>query len=207
MSIKVVAICGSVQPGSNTAKAMRLALDECSRHPDVEAVPVYLDALDLPLPGLEARDPAAIERFQRTVRGATGVLLASPEYHGGVSSPMKLAVDNLDYPSALSGKPIALLGVAAGAIGAVKSLEQLRSICAHLGAIVLPSAVSVARVHQAFDDRGNCCDSGAEKLIRGAATGLLDYIRAAVCPRIALERIVRPAGDPVPNGVDYSAAR
>jgi NAD(P)H-dependent FMN reductase len=191
MPIKIVTICGSVQPGSYTAKALRLVHDELARHSEVEIAPIFLEQLDLPLPGLSAKDPAAVERFQQTAKEATGVLLASPEYHGGVSSPMKLAIENLGYPSALSGKPVSLLGVAAGAIGAIKSLEQLRAICAHLGALVLPSAISVARVQQVFDEQGNCRDAGAEKSIRGAATNLLDYIRTAICPRIAMEASLR----------------
>src|SRR5262245_48759895 len=189
--IKIVTICGSVQPGNNTAKALRLALDEFASYPDVEVAPIYLDKLDLPLPGLAARDPAAVERFQRTVKEATGVLLASPEYHGGVSSPMKLAIDNLGYPSMLSGKPISLLGVAAGVIGAIKSLEQLRGICAHLGAIPLPLAVSIARVQQVFDADGRCLDAGTEKFIRSAATNLINYIKDAICPKISLEAVLR----------------
>jgi NAD(P)H-dependent FMN reductase len=191
MPIKIVTICGSVRPGNSTAKALRLVLDEFARQPNVEVTPIFLETLDLPLPGLAARDPAAVERFQQRVKEATGVLLAAPEYHGGVSSPMKLAIDNLGYPSMLAGKPIALLGVAAGVIGAIKSLEQLRGICSHIGGIVLPLAVSVARVHQVFDEQGNCRDAGTEKFIRSAATGLLDYIRGAICPRIDLEGIVR----------------
>jgi FMN reductase len=102
---------------------------------------------------------------------------------------MKLAIDNLGHPSMLSGKPVSLLGLAAGAIGAIKSLEQLRVICAHVGAIVLPQAVSVPLVHQVLDEQGNCRDAGTERRIRGAATSLLDYIRSAICPRIALEGI------------------
>ncbi len=110
------------------------------------------------------------------------MLLASPEYHGGVSSPMKLAIDNLGFPSVLAGKPVSLLGVAAGVIGAIKSLEQLRGICSHVGALVLPLAVSVARVQQVFDEQGNCRDANTEKFIRSAASGLLDYIRATSAP-------------------------
>src|SRR5438128_1620001 len=141
MAIKIVTICGSVRPNNYTAMALKLAQDELSRAPDVEVTPIRLEALDLPLPGLPARDPAAVERFKQAVKDSTGVLLASPEYHGGVSSPMKLAIDNLGFPSMLAGKPVSLLGVAAGVIGAVKSLEQLRGICAHIGAVVLPLAV------------------------------------------------------------------
>ncbi len=199
MPVKIVTICGSVRPGNYTAKALRLVLDEFAKHSDVEVVPIFFDELELPLPGLPARDPAAVERFQQAVKESTGVLLASPEYHGGVSSPMKLAIDNLGFPSMLSGKPISLLGVAAGVIGAIKSLEELRGICSHVGAIVLPMAVSVARVQQVFDDHGNCQDPDTEKRIRGAATSLIEYIRGAICPRITLEAIVRQSQEPEPE--------
>src|SRR5581483_3607396 len=107
-------------------------------HKDVEVTPIFFDQLDLPLPGLPAKDAAAVERFRESVKEATGLLLASPEYHGGISSPMKLAIDNLGFPSVLTGKPVSLLGVAAGVIGAIKALEQLRGIWSHVGALVLP---------------------------------------------------------------------
>lgn len=184
MTIKITAIGGSVRPNNATSWALGLVLDEFATHPDVEVVHVDLEELDLPLPGLPARNPEALERFQRNVENSTGVLLASPEYHGGVSSPMKLAIDNLGFPSTLAGKPVALLGVAAGRIGAIKSLEQLRGICSHVGALVLPGSVSVAQVHQAFDEQGRCLDPQVEEQIRGAATALVDYIRGAICPRV-----------------------
>ena len=94
-------------------------------------------------------------------------------------------------PSVLSGKPVALLGVAAGAIGAIKALEHLRSVCSHIGTIVLPGPVSIAAVHTVFDDDGNCTDEKVEKRIRGVATNLTDYIKENICPRIALEEMVR----------------
>jgi NAD(P)H-dependent FMN reductase len=191
VTIKIVTICGSVRPGNYTAKALRLALDEFAKTPGVEVTPIQLDTLDLPLPGLPPRNPAAVEQFQQTVKAATGVLLASPEFHGGISSPMKLAIDNLGFPSMLAGKPVSLLGVAAGVIGAIKSTEQLRGICAHVGAIPLPLAVSVARVQQVFDADGRCLDAGTEKFIRSAATNLINYIKDAICPKISLEAVLR----------------
>lgn len=194
MPITIVTICGSVRPGNFTSKALRLALDELAKHSDVQVNSIDLAAFELPLPGRPASDPAAVVQFKQTVKDATGVLLASPEYHGGISSPMKLAIDNLGFPSVLAGKPISMLGVAAGVIGAVKSLEQLRGICSHVGAIVLPMAVSVAKVQQVFDEQGDCKDPAAEKMIRGSATSLIDYIRGAVCPRITLEAMARQSG-------------
>ena len=107
------------------------------------------------------------------------------------SSAIKLAIENLGFPSVLAGKPVSLLGVAAGQIGAIKSLEHLRSVCSHVGAIVLPSLVSVARVQEVFDKEGHCLDGRTEKLIRGVAKSLLDYIEGAICPRLVLEAMVR----------------
>ena len=94
-------------------------------------------------------------------------------------------------PSGLAGKPVALLGVAAGAIGAIKSLEQLRGVCSHVGAIVLPGPVSISGVQNAFDAKGKCLNAGVEKRVRSVATGLLDYIHKSICPSVALERMVR----------------
>jgi hypothetical protein len=49
----------------------------------------------------------------------------------------------------------------------------------------------VAGVQQVFDEEGRCLDEKIEKRIRGVATQLLDYINMNVCPRIALEAMVR----------------
>ncbi|MDC0664280.1 NADPH-dependent FMN reductase [Marinobacter sp. SS21] len=195
MTINIVAICGSVRPGNYTNMALELAVSELRSVPNVKVTTIQLAPLDLPLPGLPAKQPDAIAQFQLQVKEATGVLLASPEYHGGISSPMKLAIDNLGFPSMLAGKPVSILGVAAGTIGAVKSTEQLRAICAHVGAVPLPLAVSIAHVQQVFDESGRCTDPAAEKNIRRAATSLMDYINNAVCPKISLEAIMREQGD------------
>ena len=197
MPIKVVTICGSVRPGNYTSKALALVLDEFAKREDVGVEALDLRAFDLTFPGVPARDTSA-ERFCESVKGATGVVLATPEYHGSFSSVIKLAIENLGFPSVLAGKPVALLGVAAGQIGAIKSLEHLRSVCSHVGAIVLPSLVSVANVQQLFDKEGHCLDSSAEKRIRSVAPSLVDYIKGAICPRLVLEAMVRSGGESQP---------
>ncbi len=188
--IRIVAVLGSVRPGNYTSKAFALVADEIRRRDGVHLGIVDPAKLDLPLPGLAQKTPDA-DNLRETVRDATGVILATPEYHGAFSSVIKLVIENLGFPSVLAGKPVALLGVAAGQIGAIKSLEALASVCAHVGAIVLPGPVSVANVRQIFDEQGRCLDAKIEKRIRSVATNLLDYIRGAVCPRIALEAMVR----------------
>jgi FMN reductase len=137
------------------------------------------------------------KELQQQVAGATGVVLATPEYHGSFSSVMKLVIENLGFPSMLAGKPVALVGVAAGTIGAIKSLEHLRSVVSHVGGIVLPLPVSVANVRRVFDPEGKCLDPGVERLVRGVGANLLQYIEQNLCPRLTLERLLRE-GVPAP---------
>ncbi len=190
MAIRIVTIGGSIRPGNYTAMALELLNDEFRRTADVELQTVDLNTVDLVFPGREPKDQSA-EAFRATVAAATGVVLATPEYHGSFSSLTKLAIENLGFPSVLAGKPVALLGVAAGQIGAIKSLEHLRSVCSHVGALVLPALVSVARVQDVFDESGKCLEPQTEKRIRGVARTLLDYIHGAICPKVVLEAMMR----------------
>jgi len=114
--------------------------------------------------------------LRSAVASADAVVFTTPEYHGTFSAFTKLAIENLDFPSLLSGKPVAMVGVAAGRIGAIKSLEALRSCLAHCGAIVMPQAISVAGVRQVFDEDGACKDEGAKTALVGVATSLLEYL-------------------------------
>lgn len=108
----------------------------------------------------------------------------------------KLIIENLGFPSVLAGKPVALLGVAAGSIGAIKSLEQLKGVCSHVGAIVVPGAVSVAGVQKVFDDHGRCTDAATVTLLKGLGHALLSFLKEYVCPKHVLEEMVRSDASP-----------
>jgi len=185
----IAVIIGSVRPDNFTMKAARIVVDELERQNTVVDL-IDPAQMNLPLPGVDTTsdDP---QRLRAIVKEATGVVIATPEYHGSFSSVTKLVIENLGFPSVLAGKPVALMGVAAGAIGAIKSLEALRGVCSHIGSIVLPGPVSVARVREVFDENGEVVDERVEKQLRGVATGLLHYVDQNICPRFALEAMVR----------------
>jgi FMN reductase len=176
--------------------ASRLVVDELQKHPKVTVDVVDPGALHLPFPG-ETSDSSGAEWLRKTVSAATGVILVTPEYHGSFSSVMKLVIENLGFPSVLAGKPIALLGVAAGTIGAIKSLEHLRGVVSHVGGIALPLPISIANVQKVFDRDGNVLDPVAEKMVRQVAENLMGYIEKNLCPLVTLERLLREgASDP-----------
>lgn len=189
--IRIAAVIGSVRDGNYTAKAVALVGDELTRsHPRATLDLVDPRHLSLPGPGTGG-PPGDAERIQEQIGKATGVLLATPEYHGSYSSVIKLVIENLGFPSVLAGKPVALLGVAGGRIGAIKALEHLSSVVTHVGGHVLPGFVSVANVQEVFAEDGSCTDPGVEKRVRSVAGNLMDYIYTYLCPRLCMEAMVR----------------
>jgi len=188
-SIRILVIPGSVRPHNYTHMAANVVVDELTKQ-RLTVETIEPADLNLPFPGTNPKAEGT-RVLQQAVASATGVVLVTPEYHGSFSSIMKLVIENLGFPSALVGKPVALVGVASGSIGAIKSLEHLRSVVSHIGAIALPLPVSVAHVQKVFDTQGQVQDPAVGKLLRTAATNLVKYIEENICPRMTLERILR----------------
>ena len=198
--IRIVVINGSVRPGNYTGMASAYVVDELGKHPKVSVEVIDPGVLHLPFPGTNPNS-ADTKKLQDTVRAATGVILVTPEYHGSFSSVMKLVIENLGFPSVLAGKPVALVGVAAGSIGAIKSLEHLRGVVSHIGAFVLPLPISIANVQKVFDREGHILDPAVEKMVRQSATNLIGYIEKHLCPAVTLERLTREGMAATPNVV------
>lgn len=191
----IVSISGTSRPDNYTSRALAVVNKGLG---DAGASVEEFDArkLSLNFPGEPTTDDA--KRLQEAIKQADAVVIATPEYHGSYAAMTKLIIENLGFPSALEGKPVSLLGVAAGRIGAIKSLEQLRNTCAHVGAVVLPGAVSVAGVQNAFDDEGNCTDDNVREMLRGLADNTVEYVHRRICPSHVLETRLREDEDSRP---------
>lgn len=191
--ITIATVLGTTRPGNYTSKALNIVHDEIIKHGHIKLIKIDPSEYNLIFP--ESGNASGQKKLQDKLSTATGFVLATPEYHGTFSAMLKLIIENMGFPSKFSGKPIALLGVAAGRIGAIKSLEHLRSVCSHVGGLVLPMPISIANVQKVFDEEGNCLDPGSEKAIRSVASGLIDYIEGHICPSITLEKMVREGND------------
>jgi len=192
--MNIVTINGSARSGNYTGKALAVAQDDLKQMNGVTLTVIEPATMKLAIPG-SAMDGSDSRRLQEMVAAAAGVILATPEYHGSFSSLVKLTIENMGFPSALKKKQVALLGVASGRIGAVKSLEHLRSMCSHVGALVLPRPVSVAGVQSVFDKQGHCLDQGVKRQIRELASELVEYVYETQCPEISFEEWARSDPD------------
>lgn len=172
--LNIVVLQGSVRKGNFTAKAVGVLDRAARRLPGVDFEVVDPTGLQLALPGREITDD--VVRLQQKIKEADAVILATPEYHGSYSSVMKLMIDNLGFPSVLKDKPTALLGVAAGRIGAIKALEHLRSVASHVGALVLPEVVSIARVRDMFDKHDRLVDTELKMFVESLLENLIKHL-------------------------------
>lgn len=178
----IVVLSGSPRPDSMT----RRVVDVVAKLIAAEGAAVEildLAELTLAMPGSDATADA--QRLAETMRAADAVVLATPEYHGSYSAAIKQAIENFGHPSGLTGKPVALVGAAAGRIGAVKALEHLRSVCAHLGSHVLPGAVSVANVGDAFTEDGSLKEDLTRDMMATLAETIVAHARTAAELRTA----------------------
>jgi len=189
---KIVALCGTSRPNNMTEKALRVV---CQSLMDKGfEVDLFLaEDMNLNFPGQAPSEDS--QRMTEAVKDSIAVVIATPEYHGTFAAMTKLMIENMGFPSALSGKPVAMLGVAAGRIGAIKSLEQLKGVVSHVGAIAVPGAVSIAGVNQAFDESGKCTDVGSENALQGLAGQIENFVKDYVCPKLSLESQVREKCD------------
>ena len=173
MSRKVAVICGSVRKESLTKLAVQLIEDELLK---LGCVVDIIDPKGIKTNSLGEPFSESIRNdLQKRVQNADGIILCTPEYNGCFSYVLMAIIENLGYPSALDGKVISMLGVASGQIGAIKSLEHLRSVCSHLGAVVLPWPISIAEVHKKITL--NTVDEKTSELVRTVPKGLLNYIK------------------------------
>ena len=160
--IRVVAICGSLNPQSKTRMALNITLQGAS---EVGAEAHLINLPDYELAfcdgGDESNYPADVFKLREEVQQAQGIILGTPEYHGGYSGVLKNALDLMGF-NEFQGKVLGLVGVSGGATGAINSLNGLRTVGRALRAWVIPNQVSIPQARQLFDDSGQLKDEGVE---------------------------------------------
>ena len=165
-SILIVGICGSLRPGSFTRRAVEIALRGAR---EVGAQTRLIDLRDYELvfcTGDEGDYSEDVFRLRRDVAQAQGIVLGTPENHGGFSGVLKNAIDLMGFAE-FEGKMLGLIGVSGGRLGAVDALNSLRTTGRALRAWVLPEQVSVPEAWKLFDREGHLKDGDLRERIMG----------------------------------------
>ncbi|WP_068470172.1 NADPH-dependent FMN reductase [Candidatus Protochlamydia phocaeensis] len=172
--MKIIAIGGSLRPHSYTYQILNLALKEI---PDKDIQTQLIDLRQLNLPFCQGGNdyPAFpdVEKFRQTVRSSSGILLATPEYHGSVSGVLKNALDLLDEEH-LAGKVVGLIAVVGG-VHSTNAINTLRLICRQLHCWVLPEQIVIPHAETSFNAEGELTDLHLQERLSKMVQHLIEF--------------------------------
>jgi chromate reductase len=183
MSIRVLAISGSLRRGSHNTTLLRAAamlLPPGSRltlWDSLKGVPPF-DEDD------EAGPPrAVVADLRQSVRRADAILVATPEYNHSIPGQLKNALDWLSRPLAgnpLQHKPAAVIGTSTGVFGAVWAQAETRKILEAIGARVLDRELPIPTAAEQFGAGGLLLDGELESQLRELLRELVHGVRLGV---------------------------
>jgi NAD(P)H-dependent FMN reductase len=162
-SIRITGVCGSLSADGATRKALAIALQGAAEY-DAETTLLELRDFDLVFYGSVPQDeyPSDVLQLRQALRDSQGIILATPEYHGSLTGALKNMLDLMTIED-FETKIIGLVGIAGGDIGAINSLNTMKTICRNLHCWVLPQEVSIANSSRTFNDDGTVKDSAIEQ--------------------------------------------
>ena len=169
----VVVLCGSMDPGSYTHATLKI-MEKLFWRSGVQTRFVCVMDHQLPLfdPSLQAY-PEEARHIREWIRSADGIVVGSPEYHGGCSGAMKNLLDHMDIPD-FRGKPVALICIA-GKKGGINTLNGLRLIFRALSAPVIVEQAVIGK--EDFDEQRKLRDRDALVRLLQVSEGLLREVR------------------------------
>jgi NAD(P)H-dependent FMN reductase len=165
--VQVAGICGSLRRESFTRMALQVALAGAK---EAGARTQLIDLRDYQLIFCDGKEdesgyPQDVFKLREEVRAAQGIILATPEYHGGYSGVLKNALDLMGFEE-FEGKMLGLVGVSGGGMGAFGALNNLRAVGRALHAWVIPEQTSIPEAWKVFDASGSLTESNLEKRLK-----------------------------------------
>ncbi|SDK30823.1 FMN reductase [Actinopolyspora mzabensis] len=164
MAVTVVGIGGSVRADSQSERALQAVLAG-ARDSGAKVQVITGDELIMPFFDTSVSERTANARtLVRALRGADGVVLASPGYHGTVSGLVKNALDYAedlreDERPYLQGRAVGCVGIAHGWQATVTTLQALRSVAHALRGWPTPLGAAVNSAETGLGPGGECADA------------------------------------------------
>jgi chromate reductase, NAD(P)H dehydrogenase (quinone) len=117
----------------------------------------------------DANPPPEVPAFKQRIQAADAVLFVTPEYNRSVPGLLKNAIDVGSRPygkSAWSGKPVAVISVSPGALGAFGANQALRQsfVFLNMPALQQPEAY-IGGAAQLFNDKGELTNESTREFM------------------------------------------
>jgi len=176
MDLKIIS--STDRPGSKSLKVSRYVATLYHKH-GVE--PDIISLEDFPLAdvvgGPYGKEIPSITEFREPVINADGLLFVIPEYNGSFPGVLKVFVDHLPFPQAFEKLPMAFIGVADGAFGGLRAVEQFQLITNYRNAIQFPERVFIQRASKEFDPEHGLKNEFQQGLLESQTSNYIEFLK------------------------------
>ena len=173
----ITLIVGTNRPGSN-ARKIAACVEQIYRELGVPLE--VLDLAQLPpeifFPVSYAQKPKSFLPFSEAILRASGLVVVTPEYNGGMPGVLKYFIDMLKFPESFEGRPVCFIGVSAGIWGALRPVEQLQAIFGYRNAHLYPERVFLPRIHELLDANGKLANPELIDRLKAQASGFVQFV-------------------------------
>ncbi|MCO5112580.1 MAG: NAD(P)H-dependent oxidoreductase [Bdellovibrionaceae bacterium] len=178
--MKILLFAGSLRKDSLNKKL--LACVARSLHSQHQTKVLDLQVLNIPVYDgdieTEHGIPQGVLRVAEALSEAHAVIIATPEYNGSISSPLK---NILDWTSRIrpthpwGKKPVLLLGASTGVFSAMRGLTHSRTPILNLGAYLYPNVFGLGQADKAFDSQDQLIDENTESRLQNLINEFVSY--------------------------------
>jgi len=185
---RVLAFSGSARKDSFNRRLLTLVAQSAS---DAGASVTRIELSDFSLPlydgDWEAANqfPDAASKLRELLVAHDALLLACPEYNGGIAPLLKNTIDWMTRapgakadPSLFPGKIAALCAASPGALGGMRGLRWVRELLSNVGVTVLANQLTIGTAHKAFDANSALADAKQAEAARKLGHDLARFAAA-----------------------------
>lgn len=187
MTPRILAFSGSLRSDSLNQKLIEIASEDV-REAGGEVTVISLRDFQMPVFNQDLEDetgiPESVLELKDIFRSHQGLLIASPEYNGSLTSALKNTIDWLTRPQeghppldCFTGKIAAIMATSPGARGGLMGLTDLRAILTHIKTIVIPHQVAVPNAYEALSTGDKISPENIHDMVRHQAVQLVETTR------------------------------
>ena len=182
--IRIIGFSGSLRAQSFNSSLLRAAAETLPADVDFDIRPIH----DVLLYDQDSEDsdgiPAVVTDLKDAIADAAGLVIATPEYNGGIPGVLKNTIDWISRPMSdqarvLYGKPVALLGATPGGLGTsfaqLAWLQVLRTLRMRIWVEQGPFYVSGAS--KVFDAEGRLTDADLRSRLESYMAGFVEQLQ------------------------------
>src|SRR4051812_44526042 len=174
--VALLGICGSLRKASLNRALLDAVADALPAH----ARMVTISDLELPIFNNDLEDPVKVVELKALIAEADGVVFGVPEYNYSIPGGLKNALDWVSRPPATSplrGKPIGMVGAAAGMSGTIRAQTHLRQMMLYSDSPCLSQPeVLIPRAKERFDAAGRLTDPSTRVLLELFGAAMVAFV-------------------------------